>query len=411
MTEKMPRTPLSTSLSGSARETERRLRDLFSGPKKRPPLPVLALMGALCLLCGSLVSCRVAGPEADPSPPPAPEADPSPQPDPMETEEVRLSLQRAAEEKLNGYLWPRESIRQDILGEEMEFVLFHGNGWTMYVPAGWEMDDTGAGRWRSPSKNASFLVYKHFLGVEPQQQYRAQMLERHETDYEPPFDYYYKHGYYEVTEGLPPAGTEYIYFVAPAEKGESYEFILQTLAGETTEAEKRIQEAMLLSFRLDETSLALNCEDYTLGQTQWEVAMAGLMAPTERICFTEGTSIVIDKNGDPNDPNYLEIDGERSPDYLSYALEIGEFRPEEEFVQYFYWERPTETKGSSESEIHVHLPDLGIWLSFYPDTPWMCVCHAGEYYWAQVHDPNAPDKLICDTVRAWLEAERAYAAG
>ncbi len=65
MSEKLPRTPLSTPLSGSARETERRIRGIFSGPKKRPPILLLALMCAACLLCGNLVSCRIAGAEAD----------------------------------------------------------------------------------------------------------------------------------------------------------------------------------------------------------------------------------------------------------------------------------------------------------------------------------------------------------
>ena len=34
----MPRTPFSTPLSGSARETELRIRNIMSGPKKRPPV-------------------------------------------------------------------------------------------------------------------------------------------------------------------------------------------------------------------------------------------------------------------------------------------------------------------------------------------------------------------------------------
>ena len=33
MNEKMPRTPFSTPLSGSAKETEIRIRNIFSGPK------------------------------------------------------------------------------------------------------------------------------------------------------------------------------------------------------------------------------------------------------------------------------------------------------------------------------------------------------------------------------------------
>ena len=68
MNNNMPRTPFSTPLSGSARETELRLRSIFSGPKKRPPALFLALIFAACLLCGNLVSCQVReteGPEAE----------------------------------------------------------------------------------------------------------------------------------------------------------------------------------------------------------------------------------------------------------------------------------------------------------------------------------------------------------
>ena len=63
MNNKMPRTPFSTPLSGSARETEIRLRNIFSGPKKRPPLPFLILMFAIAIFCGNLVSCRQRPPE------------------------------------------------------------------------------------------------------------------------------------------------------------------------------------------------------------------------------------------------------------------------------------------------------------------------------------------------------------
>lgn len=54
----VPHTPFSTPLSGSARETECRLRHIFSGPKRRPPVLFLILVFALCLLCGNLVSCQ-----------------------------------------------------------------------------------------------------------------------------------------------------------------------------------------------------------------------------------------------------------------------------------------------------------------------------------------------------------------
>ena len=65
MKEKIPRTPFSTPLSGSAKETEMRLKNIFSGPKKRPPALFLALVFAMCIFCGNLVSCQVAEAERE----------------------------------------------------------------------------------------------------------------------------------------------------------------------------------------------------------------------------------------------------------------------------------------------------------------------------------------------------------
>ena len=59
MNQPLPRTPFSTPLSGSARETELRIRNIMSGPKKRPPLLFLALMFSMCIFCGNLVSCQM----------------------------------------------------------------------------------------------------------------------------------------------------------------------------------------------------------------------------------------------------------------------------------------------------------------------------------------------------------------
>lgn len=53
-----PRTFFSTALSGSAKETERRIRNIFQGQKKRPPIWLMALVVLSILLCGSLVSCQ-----------------------------------------------------------------------------------------------------------------------------------------------------------------------------------------------------------------------------------------------------------------------------------------------------------------------------------------------------------------
>ena len=65
MTRPCPYTPLSTPLSGSARQVEARIRNLFQGPKRRPPVWLMALTLLLIFSCGGLVTCRTAA-----SPPP-----------------------------------------------------------------------------------------------------------------------------------------------------------------------------------------------------------------------------------------------------------------------------------------------------------------------------------------------------
>ena len=55
---KMPRTPFSTRLSGSAKETELRIRNIFQWKKKRPPLVLFILTAVLLFSCFGLVSCQ-----------------------------------------------------------------------------------------------------------------------------------------------------------------------------------------------------------------------------------------------------------------------------------------------------------------------------------------------------------------
>ena len=83
----IPHTRFSTRLSGSARETEGRLRGLLRGGKKRPPAALLVLLALLIALCGSLVACRegMGEPEGE-----VPEGTPSPAP--SETEETPQPL-------------------------------------------------------------------------------------------------------------------------------------------------------------------------------------------------------------------------------------------------------------------------------------------------------------------------------
>ena len=53
-----PSTPFSTPLSGSAQQAEARIRNLFQGPKRRPPVWLMVLALLLILSCGWLVTCQ-----------------------------------------------------------------------------------------------------------------------------------------------------------------------------------------------------------------------------------------------------------------------------------------------------------------------------------------------------------------
>lgn len=75
MNKIIPYTPFSMPLSSSARETELRLKNIFSGPKKRPPALFLILMFSACVLCGNLVSCQEAEPGVVEQTPPVQETE------------------------------------------------------------------------------------------------------------------------------------------------------------------------------------------------------------------------------------------------------------------------------------------------------------------------------------------------
>lgn len=112
-----------------------------------------------------------------------------------------------AGEKLESYRWPEEIEKKTIGDREVEFVLFHGNGWTIQVPADWERPDISS--WRAPSQNAGFGVSKWDYPVNNPKIYRAQMGSwRYETDYPAPFDYYYDDdGGYTPRRAMPTAST------------------------------------------------------------------------------------------------------------------------------------------------------------------------------------------------------------
>ncbi len=261
--------------------------------KCRKSKGLAAAVLALALLAG----CAGTGQEPGVEPPAGQSA-----PEGPALDGERLAVLEEAEERLKGYLWPRETVVKDILGQEMEFVLYHGNGWTIHVPTSWESEGVYSGIWSAPSHNAGFQVGKQFLGVNNPKWYRAQTGSwRHETDYDPPFDYYYDNdGGYTPPEG----SADYIYFFAPDGDDRSYEFTLSLVVGETTQEERAIQEAMLLSFRLDDSSHVLYSGDYTPGRTQWESAAAGLLAESEPVRFFWS-----------QDGQSYDLAGKASPDY------------------------------------------------------------------------------------------------
>lgn len=303
-----------------------------------------------------------------------------------------LAVQEAGK-ALESFNWPRETIQKTILGQDMEFFLYHGNGWTIHVPVHWEEYYSGS-RWDSPSGNASFAVSKWFLSVENPKWYRAQAgAWRCETDYAPPFNYYYEDdgGY------TPPAGSaDYIYFFAPDGDSRSYEFSLCTVVGRVSEEETAIMEAMLLSFTLDERSHVLNDQNYTPGATEWEASMAALLAEDQSLRIYGP---------------HIEVDGKQTPDYVTHVLALQDFVPGG-FTELYFANKPEGAQDLGRRDtITLNLENLKLWLYFYNDSPWVHIHHAGEDYWAQVGHPDDPDAQVFDTVLAWLEAEHAQAAG
>ena len=83
---KMPKSPFSTRLSGSAKETELRLRSIFQWKKKRPPVVLIVLTAVVVLLCFGLFSCVPQ--EKPPADDPIVETTPkTEEPEPTQTEE------------------------------------------------------------------------------------------------------------------------------------------------------------------------------------------------------------------------------------------------------------------------------------------------------------------------------------
>lgn len=375
-----------TTMSSGARGLRERITLIARGPRRAVGALVLTL-----IVAAIVVGCTFSGAGDTPTPGPA-ESSPPPT-EPTETNAVWLAAQRAAEQTLEGYAWPRESVQRTIQGQEVEFVLYHGNGWTIYVPASWE--ETSAGTWEAPSQATSFSVSKQFLGIDNVRWYRAQLGSwEHETEYAPPFDYYYDDdgGY------TPPTGAaDYVYFFAPDGENRTYEFTLHTVVGESTDAERAMQEAMLLSFRLDETSHVLNTEDYVPGTTEWDAALAGLTAEGEQIWFSWS-----------HDGTLTEFYGKGRPEYMDYVLELAEFTPEG-FTQTYFGNDPEGAEGLDGDPLTLCLPDMGIWLYFYQDSPWVKIYHADGEYWSRFYRENDPDRAVFDTVYAWLNAEARWA--
>ena len=68
MSNKIPTPPFATRLSGSAKETQLRLRSIFQWKKKRPPVWLFALIALGVLGCFGLISCQPEEPEQPQTP-------------------------------------------------------------------------------------------------------------------------------------------------------------------------------------------------------------------------------------------------------------------------------------------------------------------------------------------------------
>ena len=116
MNNNIPRTPFSTPLSGSAKTTQLRIKNILSGPKKRPPVLFLALVFSVCLLCGNLVSCQVAEAETDP-------------PDTSRTEDVSQPKNLSQPEPKEPEYLPASELSFDLnhngIPEEVRLVVEH----------------------------------------------------------------------------------------------------------------------------------------------------------------------------------------------------------------------------------------------------------------------------------------------
>ena len=144
--DSFPRTPFSTPLSGSARETEERIRNIFQYQKKRPPILLLALACALALLCGGLVSCQppAGGSASDISEDTAPTAGPGiamaiqyydtslnyievptlVPPEGEELDEAAASINQDLEQLAQEYAWVQDSSGEEAVYTSQQCIFY-----------------------------------------------------------------------------------------------------------------------------------------------------------------------------------------------------------------------------------------------------------------------------------------------
>ena len=118
----LPRSPFSTRLSGSAKETERRIRNIFQGPKKRPHVWLIALAAAAILSCGGLASCQ-AGTGNLPNESQAPEDVSTPPVEAAPPEQETLSPARRAQKFLTEADGVYSSVTLELYGETVPVLV------------------------------------------------------------------------------------------------------------------------------------------------------------------------------------------------------------------------------------------------------------------------------------------------
>lgn len=238
MSEKIPNTPFSTRLSGSAKELELRLRSIFHWKKKRPPVVFFALAVVVALLCGGLIGFRSVPQDNAAGLVPA-EPD-----DAAQTKTENESLEDAPPAE------PTESYVVDMTtpdGTVYPAARHEEDGWHIDIPEGWSYNEAW-NRWDLPDTDVYIQVQFCTGSVEYIKAYYAQIgAWRYDTDMEAPYDYYYLLNPLEVNS----SGLHREAFFVPLTEDTCYTIFCTWVKDGKTAEEQELLHTVAASFTTD----------------------------------------------------------------------------------------------------------------------------------------------------------------